>query len=352
MDKEIKFADLFDLRKIQKLQNSFAKATGVGAIITDPAGNPITKPSNFCRLCSDVIRNTEKGLDNCIKLAKMGHYSPEGPIIQPCFNGGLWDAISGIRAKDKHIANWIVGQVRNEAYSEEELLKFAREIGADEKEFLSALPGVTVMPLKQFKEIANAVFLMSNQMSQMAFQNIRHKELSQSLIQEITERKKAEEDARAAKERMETWDKYMIFTLGDGEFGISISHIHEVITIMPVTSVPEMPYHMKGVVNLRGRIIPVTDLRMKLGLDETDYTDQTCIIIINIESAIIGVVVDSVKGVMNIRVGDIEDAPEFGAGINPEYILGIAMNNGKIKILIDIHRIFSLEEINDFERTD
>ncbi len=348
MDKEIKFADLFDLREIQKLQNSFAKATGIGAIITDPAGNPITKPSNYCRLCRDVIRKTEKGLDNCIKLAKMGYYNPEGPIIQPCFNGGLWDAVSGIRAKDKHIANWIIGQVRNEAYTEEEMLNFAREIGADEKEFLSALPKVTVMPLKQFKEVANAVFLMSNQMSRMAFQNIRHKELSQSLEQEILERKKAEEDARAAKERMETWDKYMIFSICDGEFGVSISYIQEIIKIMPVTPIPDMPDYMKGLIELRGEVIPVTDLRIKLGLNETDCTDQTCIIIIKIKSTVIGMIVDSVKGVLNIRVGDIEDAPEFGAGINPEYILGMAMNNGKIKILIDIYRIFGLEEISDF----
>lgn len=349
MDKEITFTDLFDLKEIQKLQNAFAKATGVGTIITDPAGAAITKPSNFCRLCQDVIRKTEKGLDACKSVAKMGHYKPDGPMVQPCLNGGLWDAVSSIRVRDKHIANWIIGQVRNQAYTEEEMMNFARDIGADEEEFRSALQEVTVMPLKQFKEVANAVFLMANQMSQMAFQNIRQKELSETLEQEIADRKKAEEEVRLAKKRMETWEKYIIFSLANVEYGISISRIQEVIGIMPVTPLPQMPYYMKGVINLRGKVIPVMDLRVKLGLSETDYTERTCIIIIKTEEVMASILADSVSGVLNIRGSDIEDAPAFGPGSGTDYILGMTKDHEKIKILLNTDSIFNLEEISAFK---
>ncbi|MDO9065457.1 MAG: PocR ligand-binding domain-containing protein, partial [Chloroflexota bacterium] len=100
---------------MQRIQDFFADATGVASIIIRPDGTPITNPSNFCRLCNEIIRKTDIGLTNCIKSdAEIGRPNPSGPVIQPCLSGGLWDAGVSIIVGGKHIANWLIGQVKNE----------------------------------------------------------------------------------------------------------------------------------------------------------------------------------------------------------------------------------------------
>ena len=112
---EIQFSEIFNLEDIQRLQDLFSDATGVASIITHPDGTPITSPSNFCRLCNNIIRKTEKGLANCFKSdAALGRYKSSGPIVLPCLSGELWDAGASISIGGKHIANWLIGQVRNE----------------------------------------------------------------------------------------------------------------------------------------------------------------------------------------------------------------------------------------------
>ena len=144
--RHVDFEDLFDLDKIQKLQDEFSEATGVASIITRVDGTPITKPSNFCRLCSEIIRKTEKGLCNCYKSdAELGKLCPDGPTIQPCMSGGLWDAGAGISVDGVHIANWLIGQVRDETQDEEMIKAYARQIGADEDEAAKAFKEVTPM---------------------------------------------------------------------------------------------------------------------------------------------------------------------------------------------------------------
>ncbi|MDG5468732.1 PocR ligand-binding domain-containing protein [Deltaproteobacteria bacterium IMCC39524] len=169
----IKFQDLFDLDEIQSLQDAFAKASGVASIITNTDGRPITKPSNFCRLCIDIIRKTEKGLNNCMTSdALLGRGNPNGPTMQPCLSGGLWDGGASIMVGDKHVANWLIGQVRNEEQDVEGMLDYAREIGADEEDFLSALAEVNIMSTEQFSNVCQALFLMAKQLSTLAYQNI------------------------------------------------------------------------------------------------------------------------------------------------------------------------------------
>ena len=173
-DNNLTIYDLFDLDEIQKIQDAFSDATGVASIITDPDGKPITTPSNFCRLCKDIIRKTEKGLANCMYSdAVIGRFNPDAPIMQPCFSGGLWDGGTSISVGDKHLANWLIGQVRNDAQNEAKMMEYAREIGADEEEFRSALKEVTVMSTKQFQQICKMLYLIANQMSQIAYQNIQ-----------------------------------------------------------------------------------------------------------------------------------------------------------------------------------
>jgi signal transduction histidine kinase len=197
--KNLTFQDLFDLDEIQQIQDAFAKATGVASIITTTDGTPITKPSNFCRLCSDVIRNTKKGLQNCMKSdSQIGRHNPSGPIMQPCLSGGLWDGGASISIGDRHIANWLIGQVRNDQQNDEKMMEYARFIEADEKEFRSALAEVSVMSTEQFAEVCKTLFLMANLMSNIAFQNIQQG----ALIKQLSETQKSlEESQKGLKEK-------------------------------------------------------------------------------------------------------------------------------------------------------
>ena len=139
---DISFLDLFDINEIQTIQDAFAAATGVASIITTVNGAPITKPSNFCHLCLHIIRSTPQGLANCMASdAQLGRLHPEGSIVQQCLSGGLWDGGASICVGDQHIANWLIGQVRDEAQNPDSMLAYAREIGADETEFLKSLAG-------------------------------------------------------------------------------------------------------------------------------------------------------------------------------------------------------------------
>lgn len=142
--------------------------------------------------------------------------------------------------------------------------------------------------------------------------------------------------------------KFLTFTLADEEYGIGILKVKEIIGMMEVTDVPRTPVFVKGVINLRGSVIPVIDLRLKFGLDEVQATERTCIIVVEISSgdSVIqtGIVVDSVSEVLNIRAEDIENAPSFGAAVDTEYILGMAKMDGQVKILLEIDKVLSQSE--------
>ena len=148
--------------------------------------------------------------------------------------------------------------------------------------------------------------------------------------------------------------KYLTFSLALEEYGIGILKIREIIGMMPVTSVPQTPEFVKGVINLRGKVIPVVDLRLRFGMQAIDYTERTCIIVVEIEgqfgTVMIGIVVDSVSEVLNIKGEDIEDTPTFGTKLDTDYILGMAKIEGSVKILLDIDRVLSAEEIVDLDR--
>jgi purine-binding chemotaxis protein CheW len=126
--------------------------------------------------------------------------------------------------------------------------------------------------------------------------------------------------------------KYLTFVLSGEEYGIGILKVKEIIGIMAITTVPQTPAYMKGVINLRGKVIPIVDLRLKFGMEAIDYTEKTCIIVVEItnrgQKVMIGVLVDSVSEVLNIKGGDIEDSPNFGSRLNTDYILGMAKTGG------------------------
>jgi PAS domain S-box-containing protein len=185
---EIQFSDLFDLEDIQHIQDLFADATGVASIITHPDGTPITRPSNFCRLCNEIIRKTDVGLTNCFKSdAEIGRPNPSGPVVQPCLSGGLWDAGSSIIVGGKHIANWLIGQVKNEELDLKQMLLYSEEIGADQETFMSALKEVPVMSKEKFEKVAKMLFAFANEISSKAYQNSQL--IQSNLVRKMTEEK-------------------------------------------------------------------------------------------------------------------------------------------------------------------
>ena len=143
--------------------------------------------------------------------------------------------------------------------------------------------------------------------------------------------------------------KYLTFSLADEEYGLGILKVKEIIGMMPITSIPRTPEYVKGVINLRGKVIPVLDLRLKFGIAASDYTERTCIIVVEIQKGggaiMVGIVVDSVSEVLNIKGEEIEATPTFGAKLNTDYILGMAKVENRVKILLDIDRVLSKEEI-------
>lgn len=187
IENDLQFSDLFDLEEIQRLQDLFSDATRVASIITHTDGSPITKPSNFCRLCNDIIRNTEIGCANCFKSdAILGGFHPTGPQVRQCLSVGLWDAGACITVGGKHIANWLIGQIRNEDIDEKYFRNYADEIGADQTAFFKALDEVPTMSVTQFMKIAEMLFAFANDLSEKAYANLQ-------LNQQIIEKIKAEE---------------------------------------------------------------------------------------------------------------------------------------------------------------
>ncbi len=193
----IVFEDMFDLDDLQRIQDLFAETCGVAALITRPDGTPITRPSNFCRLCRDIVRRTAKGEANCNHSdAMIGRYNPAGPTISTCLSAGLCNAGASITVGGRHVANWLIGQVRNERHEEEKVVAYAREIGVDESEFRGAYREVPVMPEEQFTRAAHFLFLLANQISGTAYRNIQQ-------ARSIMEYGKAEAEIRRLNDELE-----------------------------------------------------------------------------------------------------------------------------------------------------
>jgi PAS domain S-box-containing protein len=168
----IQFNDIFNIEDIQRMQDLFCDATGVSSIITYPNGSPITRPSNFCSLCT-IVRNTEKGLANCIKSDALNCCGISTEMqFQPCLSAGLWDTGAKISVNEIHIANWLIGQVRNEETDVRKIIEYGKEIGANEVEYLEALNLVPLMSKDQFHKIFEMMFVIANELSEKAYTNL------------------------------------------------------------------------------------------------------------------------------------------------------------------------------------
>lgn len=143
--------------------------------------------------------------------------------------------------------------------------------------------------------------------------------------------------------------KYLTFVIGKEEFGVGVLKVREIMGVQDITAVPQTPPYLKGVINLRGKVIPVIDLRLKFGMPSAEYTQRTCIIVVQVRSGstslLMGSVVDEVSEVLTIAAGEIEDTPDFGSNVSTGYILGMAKIKGKVKILLDIDQVLSSQEL-------
>lgn len=149
--------------------------------------------------------------------------------------------------------------------------------------------------------------------------------------------------------------KYLTFILGRESYGIEVLKIREIIRMVDITLVPQMPEYIRGVINLRGKIIPVVDLRLKFGLSCAETAERTCIIVVQVNTAdkssmLMGLVVDQVEEVLNIANEEIEETPDFGAKLDTSYLLGMAKVKGKVASLLDIDRVLAaaaLEKLSE-----
>ena len=145
--------------------------------------------------------------------------------------------------------------------------------------------------------------------------------------------------------------KYLTFFLSNEEYGLEILKVREIISVMEITSVPQTPDFIKGVINLRGKVIPVVDLRLKFGMTEIEYTKETCTIVVDVQGLQMGIVVDTVSEVLDIAESDIEPPPAFGSTIKTDFILGMGKVKGEIKILLSIEKILSAQEFATVAKT-
>ncbi|NWJ52221.1 MAG: PAS domain S-box protein [Bacteroidetes bacterium] len=197
----IQFTDIINLEEIQYLQDLFSETFGVASMISHPDGKPITKPSNFCRLCKDIIRTTEIGAFRCCKSdSELCNYNAAGRVIKPCTCIGLLDAGAKIVVDGKYIANWIIGQVRSGEIDSERVIQFADEIGANREEFIAAINEVPIMSLDRFNKISEMLFVFANELSKRAYNNLTLKtqiaesEIANKLLYESKEKLKKSEE--------------------------------------------------------------------------------------------------------------------------------------------------------------
>jgi purine-binding chemotaxis protein CheW len=149
-------------------------------------------------------------------------------------------------------------------------------------------------------------------------------------------------------------DKYLIFSIGNECYGIDIKYVTEIIGIEPITEVPELPNYIKGVINLRGKIIPVMDVRLRFKKEPKEYDDRTCIVVVEIGNINIGLIIDRVLEVVNIDESNISPPPKINSNKDNanKYIKGIGKTQNEVRLLIDCHKLLEEDEIEEIKSVE
>ena len=149
--------------------------------------------------------------------------------------------------------------------------------------------------------------------------------------------------------------KYLAFTLGRESYGLPVLKVREIIRLVAITPVPQMPAHIRGVINLRGKIVPVVDLRIRFGLAVAESSESTCIVVVQVKLAAggvmhMGLIVDGVEEVINFAAADLEATPDFGMKVDTDYLLGMAKVKGRVIALLDIDRVVGATDVENMQR--
>ncbi len=156
---------------------------------------------------------------------------------------------------------------------------------------------------------------------------------------------------RQAEAEIEEMEQYVTFTIGEEVYGVEVLKVQEIIGMTQITHVPNSMSFMKGVINLRGSVVPVVDMRLKLQMQEQDYTKFTVILIIEVKGSLVGMIVDSVSDVVGLPLSSIQDTPHFSVNIATDYIRGIAKKGEQLIIILDVDKILSAEELERMDRS-
>jgi len=143
--------------------------------------------------------------------------------------------------------------------------------------------------------------------------------------------------------------RYLTFALGQESFGLEITYVKEIVGLQPITPLPEAPDYHKGIINLRGLVIPVVDMRLKFGMEQGVYSDRTCIIIVSIADSSVGLIVDSVSEVLTVDDGDIVPPPDYGKGTGNRYIKAIGKVGSEVKLLLNCNTLFHVDEFDNLK---
>ncbi len=143
--------------------------------------------------------------------------------------------------------------------------------------------------------------------------------------------------------------RYLTFAIENEEYGIEISDVTEIIGIQTITDLPDTPYYIKGVINLRGKVVPVIDVRLRFHFEERGYDDRTCIVVVNINNSSIGLIVDTVSEVIDIPREDVDPPPQITKDSESRYIAGLGKFENKVKILLDTKKLLFNEELQSLQ---
>lgn len=143
--------------------------------------------------------------------------------------------------------------------------------------------------------------------------------------------------------------KFLTFFFGEEEYGIEILRVREIIGLMSITDVPRTPDYVRGVVNLRGKVVPIIELRLRLDLPSIEATEETCVIVVQAADEMVGLIVDKVSEVTDIAAGEVVDAPSLGAHVNTDYLLGLGKSEGRVRLLLDIDAVLDTMALGEIE---